>query len=105
MARAAGPGTLIPYLFGFDYRIYPLISLARASWLRGFADQARRVAKTAIDEATSRGHPLSIGISLAYCSPIFLWSGDFQIANDYVERLIEYAGRHSLEHPGLLASG
>jgi predicted ATPase/DNA-binding winged helix-turn-helix (wHTH) protein len=99
IALAADPGALIPYLFGFDYRIYPLISLARTLWLRGLADQARRVAKTAIDEAVGRGDPLSIGISLAYCSPVFLWSGDFQIADDYVERLIEYAGRHSLEPP------
>ena len=30
-------------------------------------------------------------------SPVFLWSGDFRATDDYVERLIEYAGRHSLE--------
>jgi predicted ATPase/DNA-binding winged helix-turn-helix (wHTH) protein len=99
IARAAEPGTLIPYLFGLYYPTYALIPLARTLWLRGFADQARRIAKTAIDEAASRSDSLSIGISLAYCSPIFLWSGDFQIADDYVERLIEYAGRHSLEPP------
>jgi len=99
IARAAEPGTLIPYLFGFYYHTYALIALARALWLRGFADQARRIAKTAIDEAASRGDSPSIGTSLAYCSPVFLWSGDFQIADDYVERLIEYAGRHSLEPP------
>ena len=97
IARAAEPGTSIPYLVGFDYRIYALISLTRALWLRGFPDQARRTAKTAINEAASRGDPLSIGISLAYCSPVFLWSGDFRIADDYVERLIDYTGRHSLE--------
>jgi predicted ATPase/DNA-binding winged helix-turn-helix (wHTH) protein len=97
IARAAEPGTLIPYLFGFDYRVYALISLGRALWLRGFSDQARRIAKAAIDEAASRGDPLSIGISLAYCSPIFLWSGDFRTADDYIERLINYAGRHSLD--------
>jgi predicted ATPase/DNA-binding winged helix-turn-helix (wHTH) protein len=97
IARAAESGRLIPYLFPYDYRIYALISLGRALWLRGFADQARTIAKTAIDEAASRGDPLSIGISLAYCSPVFLWSGDLRIAEDYVEHLIEYAGQHSLE--------
>jgi hypothetical protein len=30
---------------------------------------------------------------------VFLWSGNFRIADDYVERLIDYAGRHSLEPP------
>jgi predicted ATPase len=97
IARAARPGTLIPLLVGFDYRIYSHISLARTLWLRGFPDQARRTAKTAIDEAANLGDPLSIGISLAYCSPVFLWSGDFRTANDYVERLIDYTKRHSLE--------
>jgi predicted ATPase len=29
--------------------------------------------------------------------PVFLWSGDLHATDDYVERLIEYAGRHSLE--------
>jgi predicted ATPase len=96
MARAAEPGTLIPNFFGFDHRIYA-ISLARAMWLRGFPDQARRIAKTTIDESLSRVHPLSICVSLTYGSPVFLWSGDFRSADDYVERLVEYAGRHSLE--------
>jgi predicted ATPase/DNA-binding winged helix-turn-helix (wHTH) protein len=97
IARAAELGTLIPDFFGFDHRTYAPISLARALWLRGFSDQARRIAKSAIDEAVSGVRPLSICVSLAYGSPVFLWSGDFRSAEGYVERLIEYAGRHSLE--------
>jgi predicted ATPase len=34
---------------------------------------------------------------LTYGSPVFLWSGDFRTAEGYVARLIDYAGRHSLE--------
>jgi predicted ATPase/DNA-binding winged helix-turn-helix (wHTH) protein len=97
IARAAEPGTLIPDFFGFDQRNYAPISLSRALWLRGSPDQARRIAKSAINDALSRVHPLSTCIPLTYCSLIFLWSGDFRTADDYVERLIEYAGRHSLE--------
>jgi predicted ATPase/DNA-binding winged helix-turn-helix (wHTH) protein len=97
MSRAAEPGTLIPNFFGFDYRVYTPISLGRALWLRGFSDQARRIAKSAIDETASGVRPLSTCVSLAYGTPIFLWSGDFKSADDYIERLIEYAGRHSLE--------
>ena len=97
MARAAEPGTSIPNFFGYDHRIYAPISLARALWLRGFADQARSIAKTAVDEAVSGVRPLSICVSLTYGSPVFLWSGDLHATDDYVERLIEYAGRHSLE--------
>jgi predicted ATPase/DNA-binding winged helix-turn-helix (wHTH) protein len=97
MVRAADPSTSIPDFFGFDHRIYTPISLARASWLRGFADRARSIAKSAIEEAVSGVRPLSICVSLTYGSPVFLWSGDLRAADDYVERLIEYAGRHSLE--------
>jgi predicted ATPase len=88
---------LIPNFFGFDHRTYAPISLARALWLRGFSDQARRIAKSAVNEAVSGVRPLSICVSLAYGSPVFLWSGDFRSAEGYAERLIEYAGRHSLE--------
>jgi predicted ATPase len=97
MARAAEPGTWIPNFFGFDHRIYAPISLARALWLRGFADQARSIAKSAVGEAVSGVRPLSICVALTYGSPVFLWSGDLRATADYVERLIEYAGRHSLE--------
>jgi predicted ATPase/DNA-binding winged helix-turn-helix (wHTH) protein len=97
MARAAEPGTLIPNFFGFDHRIYAPISLSRTLWLRGLSDQARSIARNAIDGAASRDNPLSICVALAYGSPVFLWSGDFRTADDYVERLIEYARRHSIE--------
>jgi predicted ATPase/DNA-binding winged helix-turn-helix (wHTH) protein len=97
MARAVELSTSIPNFFGFDQRVYGPICLARVLWLRGFSDRARKAAKVGVDEAISRAHPLSICVSLAYGSPVFLWSGDFRSAEVYVERLIEYAGRHLLE--------
>jgi predicted ATPase/DNA-binding winged helix-turn-helix (wHTH) protein len=97
MTRAAGPGMVIPNFFGFDHRIYAPISLARTLWLRGFSDHACSIARNAVDGAVSRDNPLSICVALAYGSPVFLWSGDYQTAGDYVERLIEYAKRHSIE--------
>ena len=96
MARAAEPDILIPNFFGFD-RIYAPICLARALWLRGFPDRARRIAKSAIDDSLDRGNPLSICVALTFSSQVFFWSGDFQTAGDYFERLIEYAGQQSLE--------
>jgi predicted ATPase/DNA-binding winged helix-turn-helix (wHTH) protein len=96
VARAAELSTVIPNLFGFDHHV-DTFGFARALWLRGFLDRARRVAKSAIDEALSRVHPLSICGSLTYGSPVFLWSGDFRTAGDYFDRLIEYAGRYSLD--------
>jgi predicted ATPase/DNA-binding winged helix-turn-helix (wHTH) protein len=100
MARVAESGRLTDNffgLFGFDYRVYAPVMLARALWLRGFTEQACRLAKTAIDDALSRGNPVSICVSLSNASPVFLWSGDFQNAENYAERLVAYAGSRSLE--------
>jgi predicted ATPase len=97
MARAAEPGTSVPSFVGFDHRTYAPVSLARALWLRGFADRARSIARTAIDDAVSGVHAISICVALAYGSPVFLWSGDLRSVENYTARLIEYAGRHSIE--------
>ena len=97
MARAAEPGTSVPSFVGFDHHTYAPISLTRALWLRGFADRARSIAKKAIDEAVSGVHPISICVSLAYGSPVFLWSGDLRTVENYTARLIAYAVEHSIE--------
>jgi predicted ATPase/DNA-binding winged helix-turn-helix (wHTH) protein len=96
MARAAEPGTAIPNFFGLDYHVYAPIGLARTLWLRGFSDHARSMSRTAIDEAASRD-PLTVCVALSSGAPVFLWSGDFRTAGDQVDRLIAYAGRHSIE--------
>jgi predicted ATPase/DNA-binding winged helix-turn-helix (wHTH) protein len=105
MARAAEPGASIPKFFGFDNRIFTLIVLARTLWLRGFADQACRIAKTAIEEAASGIIPLTTGVALARVSPVFLWSGDLPAIDGYAERLIDFAGRHSLEQDRAIGLG
>jgi predicted ATPase len=98
MARAAEPDTVIPSFFGFDRRVSGPLTLARALWLRGFPDQACRLVKSAFDDDLLSGvHPLTTCAALAYGSPVFLWSGDFRTADRYVARLIDHAGRHSLE--------
>jgi predicted ATPase len=97
MARAAEPGRSIPNFFGFDHRTYPPTCLARTLWMRGFADQACSIAKAGIDELLSGVNPFSICITLTYGLPVFLWSGELQSAENYANRLMEYAGRYSLE--------
>jgi predicted ATPase/DNA-binding winged helix-turn-helix (wHTH) protein len=97
VARSVKPGTVIPNFFGFDHRIYAPISLARTLWLRGFSDQARSLARSAVEGALGQDNPLSTCVALTYGSAVFIWSGDLQIAGDYVERLVEYAGRYSIE--------
>jgi predicted ATPase/DNA-binding winged helix-turn-helix (wHTH) protein len=95
LAKAAG-GQVNANFFGYDHRIRALVALARALWLRGFSEQALRIAQQVIDEAERRDHPVSVCISLIYAAPVFLWSGDLERATDLIERLIAYAGRYSL---------
>jgi predicted ATPase len=42
------------------------------------------------------GHPTSVCFTLAYCSSVFLWSGDLQRAGELIEQLTAFAGRYSL---------
>jgi predicted ATPase/DNA-binding winged helix-turn-helix (wHTH) protein len=97
MTKAVELGTFNANFFGYDHRIRALAALARALWLRGFSDQALRTAQRAIDEAASQDQPVSVCISLIYGSPVFFWTGDLQRASNYIERLITYAGRYSLD--------
>ncbi len=82
--------------FGFDQRIRALVVLCRILWLRGFSDQALRIAQKIIDETASRDHPVLICTTLFYASKLLLWIGDLLRAGDLIEQLIAYAGRYSL---------
>jgi predicted ATPase/DNA-binding winged helix-turn-helix (wHTH) protein len=95
-ALAAELGALNP-IFGFDQRISALVGLGRTLWLRGFSDQALRIAQKAIDEAAGRDRPVPICLSLLLASILLLWTGDLPRARDRIEQLIVYAGRYSLE--------
>ena len=73
------------------------MALARALWLRGFPDQALGIAQKAIDEAASQNQPISISISLLYSSSVLLWTGDHSSAAAFIDQLIAYSSRYSLE--------
>jgi predicted ATPase len=88
-------GTCSPDWNGYT-RVGIRLGFARSLWLRGFPDQAHRVANTAIDEAARENGPVPICISLLYASTVFLWTGELPRASNLIEQLIEYAGRHSL---------
>jgi predicted ATPase len=96
MALEVELGTFNAHLFGFDPRIFALVGLARTLWLGGFSDQALRIVQKAIEEAASRGHPVSVCVSLLYVSTLLLWTGDLLGASDLIEQLIVHAGRYSL---------
>jgi tetratricopeptide (TPR) repeat protein len=65
-------------------------------WLRGFPDQAARLAHQGIEVAESHEHPVSLCICLQHATPVFLWRGDLQIAASLIERLVTCASKYSL---------
>jgi tetratricopeptide (TPR) repeat protein len=97
MALAVEVGAFNANFFGFDQRIRALVLLFRALWLRGFSDQAIRIAQKAIDEAASRDHPVTICGALVHASTLLLWTGDLPKASDVIEQLIVHTRRYSLE--------
>jgi predicted ATPase/DNA-binding winged helix-turn-helix (wHTH) protein len=82
--------------FGYNHQVRALIGYARTLCLRGFPDQAAQFAYQGIEVAGRQEHPVSLGICLTHVTPVFLWRGDLEIAEDLVERLIAHAARHSL---------
>src|SRR3984885_7526566 len=97
LALAVELGTFNANFFVFDYRSVATVFLARASWLRGFSDQALRMVQKAVGEAASRDHPFPICLSLVHASTLLLWTGDLAGAGALIEQLIVHAGRYSLE--------
>ncbi|MBR1120951.1 winged helix-turn-helix domain-containing protein [Bradyrhizobium lablabi] len=94
--RAATAGVSKVHSFGYDHQVRALIGYARTLWLRGFADQASEIARQGIEVAERLGHPVSLCICLMYATPVFIWRGDYQTAEQLIDRLIAQASRYSL---------
>jgi predicted ATPase/DNA-binding winged helix-turn-helix (wHTH) protein len=91
---AANPAQVA--FFGYDQEIRALIALARCYWLIGFPDRAAKTARSVIDLAAKRDHPINLCMTLIYTVTVFLWRGDLDEAERLIRRLIAHAARHSL---------
>jgi predicted ATPase/DNA-binding winged helix-turn-helix (wHTH) protein len=78
----------------FGFHRDPEIVLARTLWLQGFPDQAVETAHAA--ESFEQQDPVTACLALIWGASVFHWTGDLATAEDYVERLIQHAGEHSL---------
>jgi predicted ATPase/DNA-binding winged helix-turn-helix (wHTH) protein len=94
--RATAAGVSQVHSYGYDHQVRALIGYARTLWLRGFPDQAARLAHQGIEMAGRQEHPVTLCICLLYATPVFLWRGDQQIAEGLIERLVACAARYSL---------
>ena len=71
--------------------------LAQVQWLTGSPDTARDMAQDAVERAREANHHLSLNTALSYASPVFYWSGDYDICSSYLDMLDEGARRHGFE--------
>jgi tetratricopeptide (TPR) repeat protein len=89
----AGQQTRMTYL-GFDNLAGG--ALARTLWLQGLAAQATVRARQTVNQAARTNHPVPLSIALIWSISVFLWTGDLQSAEEYVDRFIILAESHSL---------
>jgi predicted ATPase/DNA-binding winged helix-turn-helix (wHTH) protein len=98
--------------FQIDQLVAALTFLGRILWLQGFPAQAMAAVERAVNEARASHHVVSLCYVLAHSAcQIALWTGDLDMADHYVEMLIDLSTRHSLarwrtfglSHQGALA--
>jgi predicted ATPase/DNA-binding winged helix-turn-helix (wHTH) protein len=81
---------------GFDYRNRARITLARVLWIRGCPDQATKFARQSVEEAIRLNHPIKLCMALLWAMSVFLWNEDLESAEEYTDRFIAQAEKHSL---------
>ena len=98
-ASLAEPPTLhhahMAYL-GVDHRNRALCVSARNLWVLGLGDQAIEAANFTIDEGGVVEHPVSLGVAF-WTIPVYIWAGDYQRAEEAIERLLARAAKFSLK--------
>jgi predicted ATPase len=91
---AAGSGSRI-VRFHFDQQ--PMTFLARVLWLQGLPEQAMVMVERLVEHAKARDHANSLchALALGAC-PIALWVGNLDLAEQYIDLLIDTSNRHAL---------
>lgn len=82
--------------FGFDYLNRARITHARHLWLVGKADQASRLARSAIEDATDLKQPVTLAIALIWGITVFLWNGAESETDEAISLFIAHSKKHSL---------
>jgi predicted ATPase/DNA-binding winged helix-turn-helix (wHTH) protein len=92
----SGAGSCIRW-FHVNERPWAQVFLARILWLQGFPVQAADSAQNIVEQqrTANLARPLCLALSRAAC-PIALWTGDLDLAGNYLELLRDYSTRHGL---------
>ncbi|MFQ6242661.1 ATP-binding protein [Sinorhizobium meliloti] len=96
---------------GVDHRIWTYSSYTLALWIQGFPDQAKDMARRNVEEAEALGNPVPLSTALVWASVLALWTGDMDLAEQRIDRLVACSTRSALlpfrfvaeGHKGILA--
>jgi predicted ATPase len=92
--------------FGFDdHRIRCLCAWARCLFVLGYPEQARRAVVRVVEEAGQLGHAVALGLALVWSTPTLIWLGDWESAQQAIDRLQTHARQNGLEAYQGLARG
>lgn len=76
---------------------YPAdVTLARTLWLQGHPTEAAERAHQVIKSVSQIDHPPSLAVVLAWATSVFLWTGDLENAEKYIDATIYQAESYSL---------
>jgi tetratricopeptide (TPR) repeat protein len=71
-------------------------TLARTLWLQGHPAQALDRARQTVKEAASMEVPVPLAAALSLAVSVFLWTGDLESAEEYIDWYISLTESHSL---------
>jgi predicted ATPase/DNA-binding winged helix-turn-helix (wHTH) protein len=77
-------------LCGNDHRVRGLIVLSRTLWLSGLPERAMATAQQAVSTAMRSGKPLDTCFALLFTTPVYLWCGRWDAAQDALEQLVNH---------------
>ena len=81
--------------FWFDQKVAGRVVLARALWLRGFADQAWGTVRNAVADAEALADPATLCYALSHGGCLVaLWVGNLAAAERYAELLLDHSRKH-----------
>jgi predicted ATPase/DNA-binding winged helix-turn-helix (wHTH) protein len=84
------------FAFDRDTHARTRCGLAAVRWLRGFPDQAIKIARDTIEEGATLRDPSTFCICLIFVGFTFLRAGNWPEAAEMIDRLVTHAGKHSL---------
>jgi predicted ATPase len=83
-------------LLGYDPHYRSIVALARTLWLHGYPDRAADRAREAVKASEAMGHSAALALVLAGAGTVFLWRGDLDAAQHYVDRSYSLAEANAM---------